>query len=136
MSGASTGKGRILVVDDDRDTALYLSVLLEDKGYEVRTAEDEVEALSQLDGFPADTVIMDVLMPGRSGLDLLVKLRNSPRWRDLMVIVVTGNDRVLEDYGKSYLSLHKGIRGPDAVLGKPVDPKALLHLLDTGTSIR
>jgi CheY-like chemotaxis protein len=136
MSGASTGRGRILVVDDDRDTALYLSVLLEDKGYEVRTAEDEVEALSQLDEFPADTVIMDVLMPGRSGLDLLVKLRNSPRWRDLRVIVVTGNDRVLEDYGKSYLSLHKGIRGPDAVLGKPVDPKALLHLLDTGTLMR
>ena len=136
MSGASTGRGKILVVDDDRDTALYLSVLLEDKGYEVRTAEDEVEALSQLDEFPAATVIMDVLMPGRSGLDLLVKLRNNPRWRDLMVIVVTGNDRVLEDYGKSYLSLHKGIRGPDAVLGKPVDPKALLRLLDTGTAVR
>lgn len=124
------------MVDDDRDTALYLSVLLEDKGYEVRTADDEAEALSQLEGFPADAVIMDVLMPGRSGLDLLVKLRNSPRWRDLMVVVLTGNDQVLEDYGKSYLSLHKGIRGPDAVLGKPVDSKALLHLLDTRTSMR
>jgi CheY-like chemotaxis protein len=136
MSGASTGSGKILVVDDDRDTALYLAVLLEDKGYEVHTAEDGAEALAQLDQFPADTVIMDVLMPGRSGLDLLVKLRNSPRWRDLMVIVVTGNDRVLEDYGKSYLSVHRGIRGPDAVLGKPVDPVALLRLLDAGTSLR
>ena len=124
------------MVDDDRDTALYLSVLLEDNGYEVRTAEDEVEALSRLEEFPADTVIMDVLMPGRSGLDLLVKLRSSPRWSNLMVIVVTGNDRVLEDYGKSYLSLHKGIRGPDAVLGKPVDPEALLRLLDARTSMR
>jgi len=136
MSGASTGRGKVLVVDDDRDTALYLSVLLEDKGYEVRAAEDVVEAISQLEEFPADTVIMDVLMPGRSGLDLLAKLRSSPRWSSLMVIVVTGNDRVLEDYGKSYLSLHKGIRGPDAVLGKPVDPEALLRLLDTRTSMR
>jgi CheY-like chemotaxis protein len=136
MSGASTGRGRVLVVDDDRDTALYLSVLLEDRGYEVRAAEDGVEALSQLEEFPADTVIMDVLMPGRSGLDLLAKLRSSPRWSSLMVIVVTGNDRILEDYGKSYLSLHKGIRGPDAVLGKPVDPEALLRLLDARTSIR
>ena len=51
MSGVSTGKGRVLVVDDDRDTALYLSVLLEDNGYEVRTAEDEVEALSRLEEF-------------------------------------------------------------------------------------
>ena len=131
MSGVSTVRGRVLVVDDDRDTALYLSALLEDNGYEVRTAVDEVEALSQLEEFRADAVIMDVLMPGRSGLDLLVKLRSSPRWSNLMVIVVTGNDRVLEDYGKSYLSFHKGIRGPDAVLGKPVDPQVLLRVLDT-----
>ena len=124
------------MVDDDRDTALYLSVLLEDKGYEVRAAEDVPEALSQLEEFSADTVIMDVLMPGRSGLDLLVKLRSSPRWSNLMVIVVTGNDRVLEDYGKSYLSFNKGIRGPDAVLEKPVNQEELLRLLDTRTPKR
>ena len=47
------------------------------------------------------------------------------------MIVVTGNDRVLEDHGKSYLSSYKGLRGPDAVLGKPVDPAVLLRLLET-----
>ena len=45
-------------------------------------------------------------------------------------VVLTGNDRVLEDHGRSYLSSHKGIRGPDAVLGKPVDPQALLRALE------
>jgi len=131
MSGVSTGKARVLVVDDDRDTAVYLSVLLEDNGYEARMAEDEAAALSQLEEFAADAVIMDVMMPGRSGLDLLVRLRSSPRWSDLMLIVVTGNDLVLEDHGMSYLSSHDGIRGPDAVLGKPVDSQALLRLLET-----
>lgn len=129
MSGVSTRRARVLVVDDDRDTALYLSVLLEDNGYETRTAQDEAAALSQLGEFLADAVIMDVMMPGRSGLDLLVKLRSSPRWSDLSLIVVTGSDLVLEDHGASYLSSHQGIRGPDAVLGKPVDPQELLRIL-------
>ena len=63
-------------------------------------------------------------------MDLLVKLRSSSRWSRLSVIVVTGNDRVLEDHGRSYLSSHRGIRGPDIVLGKPVDSQALLRALE------
>ena len=49
-------------------------------------------------------------------------------------MVVTGNDRLLEDDCQSYIGSHDGIRGPDGVLGKPIDRDALLrilaHLLD------
>ena len=136
MAGVSTGGRRVLVVDDDQDTLDYLSALLIDNGYEVRTAASHAAALLQLEEFQADAVLMDVMMPGKSGLDLLVKLRSSPRWSDLSVIVVTGDDRVLEDHGKSYLSAHKGMRGPDAELGKPVDPEALLRVLETRAPMR
>ncbi len=136
MAGASTGRKRILVVDDDQDTLDYLSALLVDNGYEVRTAASHAAALSQLEEFQADAVLMDVMMPGKSGLDLLVKLRSSPQWSDLSVIVVTGDDRVLEDHARSYLSAHKGLRGPDAELGKPVDPEALLRVLETRAPMR
>jgi CheY-like chemotaxis protein len=136
MAGVSTGKRRVLVVDDDQDTLDYLSTLLADNGYEVRTAVNHAGALSQLEKFQADAVLMDVRMPGKSGLDLLVKLRSSPRWSDLSVIVVTGDDRVLEDHGKSYLAAYKGLRGPDAELGKPVDPEALLRVLETRAPMR
>lgn len=129
MPGVSTQKTKVLVVDDDQDTVDYLATLLADHGYDVHTAANQAAALSKLEVFQAEMVVMDVMMPGRSGLDLLVKLRSNPRWRDLSLIVVTGNDQVLEDHGKSYLSAHKGLRGPDAVLGKPVDPEALLRLL-------
>ena len=117
------------MVDDDRDTRDYLSILLMDNGYDTRVAADGATAIEELQEFPADAVVMDVMMPGRSGLDLLVKLQSNPRWKDLLVIVVTGNDRVLEDHAKSYLSSHKELRGPDAVLGKPVDAEELLRLL-------
>jgi CheY-like chemotaxis protein len=120
---------RVLVVDDDVDTVVYLTALLEDNGHQVSSAPDAETAAAELERFPVDTVLMDVMMPGRSGLDLLVRLRRDPRWREIRVIVVTGNDQVVQDGGKSYLSLHDGVRGADAVLGKPIDPEALLGLL-------
>jgi len=45
--------------------------------------------------------------------------------------VITGNDRLLEDDCQSYLGAHQGVRGPDGVLGKPVDRETLLNVLGT-----
>ena len=122
-------RARILVVDDDPDIVLYLSSFLEDHGYEPRTAGDSRTALAELAGFDPDMILLDVLMPGRSGLDLLVQLRRQPRWQDLPIVVITGNDRILEDDCQSYLGAHHGVRGPDGVLGKPIDPNALLTIV-------
>lgn len=126
--------GRILVVDDDQDVVEYLCTLLGDHGYEVRSASSSLAAIAILEAFPADLVIIDVLMPGRSGLDLLLKLRQDRRWSDSPVVVLTGSDAVLNDGGKTYLSPYPGIRGADAVLGKPVDPAALLAILEQLTT--
>lgn len=120
---------KILVVDDDPDIAEYLGTLLEDQGYEVRTADCATAARGALAEFAADAVIVDVLLKRRSGLDLLVTLRRDPRWDSLPVIVITGDDRVLQDGGASYIASHEGIRGADAVLGKPLDPDELLATL-------
>lgn len=122
--------GRILVVDDDPDIVDYLSSFLEDHGYEVASAGDGAAALSVLHGFQPHLVLIDVLMPGRSGLDLLVTLRRDPRWADLPLVVVTGNDQILQDDCQSYLGSHLGVRGPDGVLGKPVNRDTLLAMLE------
>ncbi len=128
------GAPRILVVDDDPDILDYLSSLLEDHGYRVRTAASADAALAALPDFQPHTVLVDVLMPGRSGLDLLVRLRLEPRWERVPVVVVTGSDTILEDDCQSYLGSHHGVRGPDGVLGKPVDPGALLAVVRHLTS--
>ena len=125
---------RVLVVDDDPDIVDYFSSFLEDHGFEVNGAACASDALAALGNFRPDAVVIDVMLPGRSGLDLLVRLRTDPHWAELPVVVVTGNDRILEDDCQSYLGSHEGVRGPDGVLGKPVDRQALLrilgHLLD------
>ena len=120
---------RILVVDDDPDIVEYLSVFLEDNSYEVRTAGNEKSALLTIEDFEPNAVLIDVIMPGLSGLDLMVKLRQNPKWRDLPMIVITGNDKILIDAGRSYIQSYEGIRGPDEILGKPVDRDKLLKLL-------
>jgi DNA-binding response OmpR family regulator len=129
------GVHRVLVVDDDPDIVDYLRSFLEDEGYEVGAAADSAAALSVLDRFEPDVVLLDVLLPGRSGLDLLVSIRRSSRWGGTPLVVVTGSDRVLQDDCQSYLGAHAGVRGPDGVLGKPIDRHTLLAVLSylTGT---
>jgi two-component system response regulator CpxR len=121
---------RVLVVDDDADIVEYVSTLLEDNGYEVRGADRSADALKTLETFSADAVIIDVLMPGQSGLDLLVQIRKDRRWRAIPVVMLTGNDEVLRDGGRSYVSTHEGIRGADELLGKPLDPEELFGVLE------
>lgn len=126
---------RILIVDDDPDIVDYVGTVLEDNGYQVSSASTAASAVSVLEESTFDLLVIDVLMPGRSGLDLLVMVRNDPRWCDLPVILFTGDDDVLEDEGKSYHGLQSGIRGADAILGKPLDPAHLLKILeDLGVS--
>ena len=119
----------ILVVDDDPDIVDYFESLLEDQGYQVRTAQDASTALELLGRYRPDVILVDVLMPGRSGLDLLITLRRSEQWSAIPLVVVTGNDRLLEDDCHSYLGTHDGVRGPDGVLGKPVDREAMLSVV-------
>ena len=120
---------RILVVDDDPDIVEYLSSFLGDNGYQVQSAESGEVALQVVDEFCPDAVLIDVMLPGRSGLDLMSKLRRNPRWSDLPLFVVTGNDKIVVDECHSYFNSYDGIRGPDGVLGKPVDRTELLRVL-------
>ena len=120
---------KILVVDDDPDIVDYFSSFLKDHGYEVSSANGSESALAALDKVRPDAILIDVLMPGRSGLDLLVTIRRNQRWGEIPMVVVTGSDKILEDDCQSYLGSHQKVRGPDGVLGKPIDRKALLAIL-------
>jgi CheY-like chemotaxis protein len=122
---------KILAVDDDADVLEYLSFFLEDEGHEVAVAGDERTALARLESLDPDAILIDVMLPGRSGLDLLVRLRSDPRRSDIPLVLVTGDDGVLKDECRSYLEAHRGLKGPDHVLGKPMDREALLEVLKT-----
>ena len=120
---------RVLLVDDDPDVIDYLSSFLEDEGFEVQAAGDSETARARLDGFRPDAILIDVMLPGKSGLDLLVSLRRDRKWSDTPLVLVTGDDNVLKDDCRSYLESHQDVRGPDHVLGKPMDRDVILSVL-------
>ena len=82
---------RVLVVEDDPDIRLLLDVRLRQQGHLVLTAGSAAEALALLaeKGQP-ELVVLDVLMPGASGLDLLVALRARPELHALPAIFLSG----------------------------------------------
>ncbi len=121
---------RVLVVEDDPDIVDYFSSFLEDEGFEVRAASRCSSALKMMDEFLPEMVLIDALLPGKSGLEFLVTLRRNPKWAALPLIVVTGNDKLLEDDCQSYLGAHEGVRGPDGVLGKPLNRETLLAVIN------
>jgi len=81
--------GTILIVDDDKDTAALLRDLLRRCGLDVTAVSSGRECLEQLRSHPADVVVTDVQMPGMSGTELCMALRE--RHPDLLPIIVTGH---------------------------------------------
>ena len=119
----------VMVVDDDPDIAEYFASFLEDHGFTVESAGSASSALELLETCAPSIILIDVLLPGRSGLDLLVSLRRDHRFREMPLVMVSGSDRVLQGECQSYLAAHDGVRGPDGVLAKPVDRDALLLMV-------
>jgi DNA-binding response OmpR family regulator len=84
--------GCLLVVDDDEANRDLLSRRLTRKGYEVSVAEDGSRAIGLVRGQPFDLVLLDVVMPGLSGLEVLQELRQSHPATELPVIMVTAKN--------------------------------------------
>ncbi len=83
----------ILIVEDDSSDRYLLARLLEEIGaYRIRTAENGPEALKQIQEQRPDAVILDLLLPQMDGFHVLERLRSTPEWQDLPVIVYTAAD--------------------------------------------
>jgi CheY-like chemotaxis protein len=119
---------KILVVDDEPDTVAYLTAILEDNGYAVCSAYNAEKAMELLDKEIPDLMLVDVMMPGASGLNLIRQVRSHPRSGDLPVIVVTGKAEVLLGGFHSYLDRFS-VKHPEGIAEKPFDPVRLLRMV-------
>jgi CheY-like chemotaxis protein/two-component sensor histidine kinase len=112
---ALTGR-RVLVVDDEPDTAHLIAERLELFGVDVDVVHDGAEALNRLRDEDYDAVTLDVLMPGMSGFELLRELRSDPVLSGLPVVVV------------SVFSGREALSG-EWVVSKPIDAEELADAL-------
>jgi DNA-binding response OmpR family regulator len=109
----------ILVVDDDRDVAQSIELALRRHDFRVTLAYSGVEALKTLRRYLPDLVILDVMMPGMSGLEVCRRMRNDPNLADLPVIFLTARGQA-RDRIEGYKA------GADDYVGKPFILEELL----------
>jgi DNA-binding response OmpR family regulator len=121
---------RILIADDEPDIVTSLEFLMRGGDYEVRVALNGEEALRLAESFRPDVVLLDVMMPQRSGFEVCQKIRENPALRDVKIVMLTAKGRDVEkDRG---LNL-----GANAYVTKPFSTKELMNtvrgLLDART---
>lgn len=113
---------RILVVDDNKDSAESLGMLLRLAGQDVRIAHDGPAALDAARTYRPDLVLQDIGMPGMSGYEVARHLREHPATKKVVLVAITG-------YGQEEDRLRSRKAGFDEHLVKPVDFEALRSLL-------
>jgi DNA-binding response OmpR family regulator len=91
ITAESSRPPRLLVVDDDCEVRTALAGVLTQEGYLVETARDGREALGALRSAPPDLVLLDLLMPGMNGFELLTELRHEHIATEPKIIVVTSS---------------------------------------------
>ena len=118
------GKIRILVADDDRDIRDLVTFKLSQAGYDVQAVDDGVAALAAIEANPPRLAILDVMMPGLSGIDVLRKLRAEESTKDLDIILLTARSRD-SDVDTGFAT------GASDYIIKPFSPRELLHRVNT-----
>ena len=120
---------RVLVVDDEPDVRDFIATCLEDAGYQVETAVDGVDALEKVEANIPDLMTLDMVMPRRSGLSLMRKLRKNDRWKDIPVIVITAHaqDEFASEDVKELLVAFEARQQPRHIMEKPITPPKLIN---------
>lgn len=118
MSISNTVK-KILIADDEPDILEIIQYNLQTEGYEVMTAKNGNEAIEQARRFNPDLIILDIMMPGKNGIEVCNLLRMQPAFNDTLIIFLTA----LSDEGTEVKGLETGA---DDFITKPVSPKVLV----------
>lgn len=110
---------KVLIAEDEPNIVASLEFLLRQSNYEVRVARDGEEALRLVASFAPHLVLLDVMMPRKSGFEVCRHIRDNPAWQNVKVMMLSAKGRDSDiDQG---LAL-----GADAYVTKPFSTKALL----------
>ncbi|HUP89054.1 MAG TPA: response regulator transcription factor [Longimicrobiales bacterium] len=110
---------KVLVVEDERDIAALIAYHLTKEGFRVRTAEGGQEALTAVSEERPDLIVLDLMLPGFSGFEVLSALRQNPEVKHVPVIILTAR--------RDEVDRIKGLElGADDYLTKPFSPRELV----------
>jgi two-component system, OmpR family, phosphate regulon response regulator PhoB len=134
---------KILIVDDEPDVVTFVSAVLEEDGHTSISAKDGVEGLELLRSEKPDLVLLDLMMPRKSGIAMFQELRKDPDLSNIPVIVVTGVSEVTGVDFRNFM-YKQPLRDekkfvettgltkytiPDGYIEKPIDPDELIKVV-------
>jgi CheY-like chemotaxis protein len=120
-------QGSILIIDDDPDITDAMSVILENRGYEVRVAHDSDQGWERLKEAKPDLIILDVMMrTSQEGFEFSREVKQDEQFKDIPILMLTG---VKEKKGIDFKSAagDKSWLPVDGFLDKPVKPDVLIE---------
>ena len=120
----------ILVVDDEPDVLTYLTMVLQDAGFNVMSAQDGNEALEKVKEKKPDFISLDLVMPHKSGIRFYHELRKNKEWSNIPVVIVTAHAH--DELGKGDLEeilQGKTFSGRQVYLEKPVKPADFVRMV-------
>ena len=110
---------KVLIADDEPNIVTSLEYLMTRGGYEVAVARNGEEALALVETFGPDLVLLDVMMPQRSGYEVCQKMRERAEWRHMKIVMLSAKGREAE--------VSKGLSlGADAYVTKPFSNRDLI----------
>ena len=116
-------KKKILVADDEPNIVIALEYLLQRSGYEVLVARDGEAALRQVEAQVPDLVLLDVMMPLRSGYEVCKRIREQSAWHHIKIIMLSAKGRDAE--------VNKGLAtGADLYVTKPFSTRELVAKIE------
>ncbi len=110
---------KVLIADDEPNIVTALEFLLERNGYEVYIARDGEGALQLVEAHKLDLVLLDVMMPVKSGYEVCQRMRERVEWRNIKIVILTAKGRDVE--------VSKGLSiGADLYITKPFSTQELM----------
>jgi len=82
-------RAKVLIMEDDEDMSVMMKNALEERGYDIRTAETAIEGLAIMRAWSPDLVLLDVMMPGMDGLEALHEIKNDQALKSTPVVMVS-----------------------------------------------
>ena len=123
-------KKRILVIDDEPVTTRLIRLNLEKTGaYEVREENLSVRALATAQEFQPDLILLDVLMPGLDGGDVVTRIKTDTKLKNVPIVFLTATVR------KSEVEAHGGVIGGFSFLGKPATAAEIVACVEKNLNL-
>ena len=124
---------KIMIIDDEPDIRIYLMSVLEDNGYDVCTVEDGESEVAAVRDEKPDLILLDIMMPGKSGISIYRDLSQSNEFSDIKIALISGmtqND-AFSERGFRKLIGDESIPPPVSFIDKPIQIGPFMDLIKT-----